>query len=90
MVQSNSHRMRGSLTLSSYESFFCGSWGVGELVAFAWWRMKIVLLIGWILIGGKNLSCDGFHHHVSTRVKMDWSKTTTTIGKEIERKLSSL
>ncbi len=48
-----------------------------------------MILIGWILVGRKNLSCDGFHH-VSTRVKMGWFKTTTTIGKEIESKLSSL
>ncbi len=66
--------MRESRAPSSYESFFCGGCGVGELVALAW-RMKIVLLIGWILVAGKNLSCEGFHP--ASRVKMGWFKAAT-------------
>ncbi len=42
-----------------------------------------MLLIGWILVAGKHLSCEGFHS--VPRVKMGWFKTATIGKRERER-----
>ncbi len=41
---------------------------VGKLVVALAWKMRIVPLIGWILVGVKNPGCEGFHPVSSVKI----------------------